>query len=97
VIIGGLIKNKKDRTQEGIPFLKDIPLLGYLFGSTKDTTTRTELLVMLTPHVIRNHKEAGEVTNGYTNRFKSLSNDTKLDDFIKINKINNTVNQPKPN
>jgi type II secretory pathway component GspD/PulD (secretin) len=97
VIIGGLIKNKKDRTQEGVPFLKDIPLLGYMFSSTKDTTVRTELLVMLTPHVIRNHKEAGEVTSGYVNRLKNISNDTKFNDFIKINNGNNNMgNKPKP-
>ena len=56
VIIGGLIKNKNEKTQEGIPLLKNIPLLGYLFSSTNNATTRTEPLVLLTPHVIRSHK-----------------------------------------
>ncbi len=83
IIIGGLIKDKTDRTQTGIPFLSKIPVLGYLFGSTKDTKLRTELLVLLTPRVIRSHKEAADVTNDYMNRLKVISKDAKIEEFIK--------------
>jgi len=53
VILGGLVKSTKTKASNGIPLLKDIPFIGrYLFGSTSDTDTRTEVLVFLTPHVL---------------------------------------------
>ncbi len=86
IILGGLIKDRSNKTFEGIPFLRKIPVLGYLFGSTNDSTTRTELLVLLTPHVIRDHKKAVEVTTDYMNRLKGINKDQKIEEFIKNNK-----------
>ncbi|HIJ60430.1 MAG TPA: hypothetical protein HPP56_07455, partial [Nitrospirae bacterium] len=65
VIIGGLIKDKTDRTQEGLPLLSKIPVLGYLFGYTSDVNTRTELVILLTPRVVNNQEEAKETTVEY--------------------------------
>ena len=53
VILGGLVKNSKGYSTSGIPILKDIPYIGkYLFGSTSQTESRSEMLVFLTPYVI---------------------------------------------
>ncbi len=51
VIIGGLRKEEKSSDSEGIPYLSKIPVLGFLFKEGGDKTERTELLVMMTPHV----------------------------------------------
>lgn len=58
VILGGLIENKENVTRSGVPILSDIPLLGYLFGSTNKKGTRTELMVMLKPTVLRTAEAA---------------------------------------
>jgi len=52
IILGGLITNQEQRLQTGIPFLKDIPGLGYLFSSTKKDVTRRELIVLIQPFII---------------------------------------------
>ena len=52
IIIGGLRKEEKTSTSEGLPILSKIPLLGHLFSSKTGKTERTELLVMLTPHIV---------------------------------------------
>jgi len=52
IILGGLIENDKSSTKSGIPFLMDIPVLGYLFRSTGSSQTRTELIVLLRPTVL---------------------------------------------
>jgi len=52
IIIGGLKKDKREKTTKRIPILGDIPLLGYLFGSTSDEVTNTELVILLTPHLM---------------------------------------------
>jgi len=52
LIIGGLKKDKREKTTKRLPILGDIPLLGYLFGSTSDEVTKTELVILLTPHLM---------------------------------------------
>lgn len=52
-VLGGLVENGKEWSRTGIPILRDIPLLGGLFGSTRSMDTSTELILFLTPHVLR--------------------------------------------
>jgi general secretion pathway protein D len=68
IIIGGLIRENKSKQIDGIPILSKIPLIGSLFSNTSVKTDRTELIILLTPHVIKSGKEAGEVTSGYLER-----------------------------
>jgi general secretion pathway protein D len=52
IMLGGFISNEKSKSHGGIPILKDIPLLGNLFRSTKETDARRELLVLIRPTVL---------------------------------------------
>jgi type II secretory pathway component GspD/PulD (secretin) len=60
LIIGGLRKDEKTNSSQGVPLLGKIPLLGYFFKSSTTTTDRTELMVMITPHIITGE----EITTG---------------------------------
>src|SRR5205085_8178845 len=51
VVIGGLMEDKKTDSVDKVPILGDIPLLGALFQRRSTTKTKTELLIVLTPHV----------------------------------------------
>jgi type II secretory pathway component GspD/PulD (secretin) len=68
IVIGGLIQNKTGKTRSGLPFLSKIPILGYLFGYTDDTSDRTEIIMLLTPRVVKNQKEGENLTNFYIHR-----------------------------
>lgn len=52
IIIGGLRKDARTKTVKKIPLLGDIPGLGFLFRSTSDELTKTELIILLTPHIM---------------------------------------------
>src|SRR4030095_12643969 len=52
IMLGGFISNEKSKSHGGIPILKDIPLIGNLFRSTKETDARRELLVLIRPTVL---------------------------------------------
>jgi general secretion pathway protein D len=54
VVIGGLIAEVTGSQENKVPFLGDIPVLGWLFKSTSEKVRRTNLIIMLTPHIIRN-------------------------------------------
>lgn len=56
--IGGMYVNNTSETSGGVPFLRKIPLLGALFGTDKEQTTRSELFFFITPKIL-NTKEAG--------------------------------------
>ncbi len=71
IVIGGLIQEKTGRTRAGLPFLSKIPVLGYLFGYTDDTFDRSEIVLLLTPRVVRNQTEAEKLTNFYIHRLDS--------------------------
>ncbi len=53
-ILGGLLQHQSDQSQTKIPGVGDIPLLGRLFGTATDTWNKTELILAITPHIIRN-------------------------------------------
>lgn len=61
IIIGGLIGESRELTESGVPFFKDIPLVGPLFKSQRVTRTRTELAIFVTPYVIRTDADADRV------------------------------------
>ncbi len=60
--LAGLIRDSASRTNSGIPFLKDIPILGLLAGTQGNARTRTELLVLITPHVVHDQRDARALT-----------------------------------
>ena len=68
IIIGGLIREDDSKARTGIPILSKIPILGYLFGNTDKDNTRTELVILLTPHVIKSQQEAKAATDKQVGR-----------------------------
>ncbi len=62
ILLGGLTGTDKSKSRAGIPILMDIPLIGALFRSDSMSDSRTELLVLLTPYVLKTTEEAREET-----------------------------------
>lgn len=60
--LAGLISDNTSTGNQGIPWLKDIPLLGALAGNQNNTRQRTELLMLLTPHVLHDQRDARALT-----------------------------------
>jgi len=55
VVIGGLTKNDEIEAETGIPILKDIPILGYLFKHTRKEVNKRDLIIFVTPRIMRNY------------------------------------------
>jgi general secretion pathway protein D len=62
VVIGGLIQEREEENITKIPLLGDMPLLGYLFKQTSVSKTKTNLLVFLTPHIIKEAESLARIT-----------------------------------
>jgi general secretion pathway protein D len=63
IILGGLMRDTITRTASRVPLLGDIPVIGSLFRSTSSNREKSELLVFLTPHVVRTPAEAAALTD----------------------------------
>jgi general secretion pathway protein D len=73
VVLGGLIQDGLDEASTGIPVLQHLPIIGPLFGVRNNTARRTELLVVITPRVIRNPDQARAVTEELRQRLRGLA------------------------
>ena len=62
LVVGGMIQAREEKTESGVPFLRRIPLLGYLFKKPKYTKTNSELILFLTPHIITSYEEASDLS-----------------------------------
>jgi general secretion pathway protein D len=62
VAIAGLIRDGDNFSRSGVPFLSQIPLLGNLFGQTTKNSHRSELIILITPHVLRTPEKLQEMT-----------------------------------
>jgi general secretion pathway protein D len=80
LVLGGLIRDNTTTGKSGIPLLQDIPVVGSLFGSNNTNTARTELLVVITPRVVRSDQEIRDVSGEMRQRMKGLSDSEALRD-----------------
>jgi len=62
VVIGGIMKENKEKISTGIPILSSIPLIGNLFKSSQWKSTKSELMVFLTPHILADDASTSDIT-----------------------------------
>lgn len=72
ILIGGLMQDRNNDTVVGVPGLKDVPLFGALFGTTNKQRRKNELLITLTPHIVRNREEGERLTQDFQAGLKQL-------------------------
>jgi len=72
IVIGGLISEQKQKTTSGIPLLSKIPVIGALFGFQSYETTRDELILLMTPHVISDQSSSDAVTREFKEKVEGM-------------------------
>jgi general secretion pathway protein D len=73
LVLGGLIRDNGTKGKSGVPWLQDIPVVGSLFGANNASTDRTELLVIITPKVVRSDQDIRKVSSGFRDSMKDLA------------------------
>jgi general secretion pathway protein D len=93
LVIGGLIGERKSKTRTGIPYLMDIPVVGRFFGTTTDEARRTELIMLITPRVIRSRDEAQTASEEFKSKLGAVRNEL---DRIARERAKSKPNLPPP-
>ncbi|MDZ4771539.1 MAG: hypothetical protein SGI72_00240 [Planctomycetota bacterium] len=81
LVVGGLMQDKKSKTDRGIPLLMDLPVLGALFKSKEDRVDKREMLVFISPRIIA-LDAAGGVTDSWRQVFDSRRRELGLDESV---------------
>ena len=87
IVIGGLISDRYQRRERKVPFLGDLPLVGWLFRAESDDSVKTELLIVLTPHVIESPTDWGRVDEITGREIDRLSVPERLKEQIREGKF----------
>lgn len=72
IMLAGLITDSATDGSSGIPGLSRIPVVGALFGQKTRTSRRSEVIVLLTPTIVRNNQESRNLTDEYSKRFRAM-------------------------
>ena len=72
IVVGGLIRNDKQTSETGVPGIKDVPLLGWLFKRKSVTYKKSNLLVFITPHIVTKQEKIDSITEKKLNMQKRL-------------------------
>jgi general secretion pathway protein D len=72
VLLAGLISERNQKTQSGIPGLREIKFLGDVFGNTSSTKTRSEIIIFIRTQLIRNSVDASAVTEEFRDRLQTM-------------------------
>jgi general secretion pathway protein D len=75
IILGGIIRNSVSSTTNKVPILGDLPLLGQLFRTSNKLQNKTELLVLLTPRIVKDEDEARQLRLDQTKKLSQLNQD----------------------
>ena len=67
-VIGGLVDRLRERSRSGVPYLVDIPVIGFLFGSVRDANVQSELFLLLTPHIVQTDADVDRVRRAVEQR-----------------------------
>ncbi|MDO5309115.1 MAG: secretin N-terminal domain-containing protein [Planctomycetia bacterium] len=80
VMLGGLLTSNKEKISRGVPYLSDIPVVGWFFRYDQEVETRKELLIVMTPRIMRNPSDFQE-----TLRLETKRTNVNLSDAMAIN------------
>ena len=84
IVLGGLIDDTNNATKNGIPFLYDLPWVGALFGTTTYTRTKNELVILITPRVVKSKQDSRLISDEFKRKLTGIYQGVSQNNHEKI-------------
>jgi general secretion pathway protein D len=81
IALGGLMDEQNTENKNGIPWLYELPLIGPMFGSTTYDKTKNELVVLITPRVVKSKLDSSKVTNEFKRKLTGIYQNVSETDY----------------
>ena len=97
IMLGGLIETDKNSNNSGVPLLKDIPLLGFLFRSSSKSETRSELIVLIRPTVLPTPEVAALTARAEKDKMpgvRRMENEIHSEEAKRLRQLNKDLDHP---
>ena len=95
IVLGGLVKERKSLDRSGLPWFYKIPVFGWIFGSRTDSVSRNELLIFITPRVIRSVEQGIQLSRDFEERVGQLKARMKEAQGLRL-KVDRVLPVPDP-
>ena len=83
IVLGGLIDESNDNSKNGIPWLNDMPVIGPLFSGTAKKNNKQELVVLITPRVVKNKQDSRVISAEFKRKLTGIYQDTDKQPSVK--------------
>ncbi len=95
VVMGGLVQENLTSTENKVPLLGDIPLLGWLFKFQSKHPVKTNLLIFLTPYIVKESEDLAAISSQKTEEMGKFLEEGKVENLEKRKEFLGTINPPK--
>lgn len=97
IVVGGLVRDNITLSERKVPFLGDIPWLGWLFRFQSKQTEKLNLLVFLTPHLIRDENDIAELSQRKAKELTIIQRDNRIEEPTRLKQdVIERLEQPAP-
>ena len=84
IVLGGLISDDITDNKTGVPFLYQLPIIGSLFGATSKKDIKTELVILITPRVVKNKQDSRIISNEFKRKLTNIYKEEKADGIYNL-------------
>jgi general secretion pathway protein D len=96
IVLGGLIADDITDTKTGVPFLYQLPIIGSLFGATTKEDIKTELVILITPRVVKNKQDSRVISNEFKRKLTTIYKEEVTDGINNLGGEDRFIQQLNP-
>ena len=96
IVLGGLISDDIADNKNGVPFFYQLPIIGALFGATDKTDIKTELVILITPRVVKSKQDSRVISNEFKRKLTSIYKEEVTDGMNNLGGEERFIQQLNP-
>jgi general secretion pathway protein D len=96
IVLGGLISDNVTDNKNGVPFFYQLPIIGSLFGATSKNDTKTELVILITPRVVKGKQDSRVISNEFKRKLTTIYKEEISDGINNLGVEEQSIQQLNP-